>query len=77
MSRTRAFRFGNSQAVRIPAELAYDDIDVDLRISRVGDVITIFPAHGSLKDAISALRKLPTLPLERRQAIDVPTRRRG
>ena len=48
MPRTRAFKSGNSQAVRIPAELAYTDTDIDLEISRVGDVITIFPEffHG-------------------------------
>jgi antitoxin VapB len=76
MSRTRVFRSGNSQAVRIPAELAYADIDVDLQISRVGDVITIFPARGSLKDAVAALRKLPKPRVERRRPIEMPTRRR-
>ena len=43
MPRTRAFKSGNSQAVRIPAELAYADTDVDLEINRLGDIITIFP----------------------------------
>jgi antitoxin VapB len=41
MPRTRVFKSGNSQAVRIPAELA--DTDIDLEITRLGDVITIFP----------------------------------
>jgi antitoxin VapB len=44
MPRTRAFKSGNSEAIRIPAELAYPDTDIDLQITRLGDVITIFPA---------------------------------
>lgn len=43
MSSTRVFKSGNSQAVRIPAECAYADKDVELTITRLGDVFTIFP----------------------------------
>jgi antitoxin VapB len=72
---TRAFKSGNSQAVRIPAELAYADLGQDLRISRLGDVITIFPARGNLKDAVAILRDLPKPPeVERREPIDPPER---
>ena len=45
MSRTRVFKSGNSQVVRIPAELAYVDMDIELEIARLGKVITIFPAR--------------------------------
>ena len=45
MPLTRAFKSGNSQAVRIPAELAYDDMNVELTIARHGDVIVIQPAR--------------------------------
>jgi antitoxin VapB len=38
MPRTRVFKSGNSQAVRIPAELAYADTDM-VEITRLGDVI--------------------------------------
>ncbi len=76
MSRTKAFKSGNSQAVRIPAEMAYADIQVDLEISRVGDVITIFPARYSLHDAIADLRAMPRPPsVEHRDPIEVPERR--
>ncbi len=68
MPRSRVFKSGNNQAARIPAELAYADTDVDLEITRFGDVITIFPARNSSKDAVAALR--------RRQPIEVPQRRR-
>jgi antitoxin VapB len=77
MALTRVFKSGNSQAVRIPAELAYADLSIDLKITRMGDVITIFPARHSLKDAVAILRDLPKPPeVERREAIDVPERDR-
>lgn len=77
MAFTRIFKSGNSQAVRIPAELAYADLSIDLKITRMGDVITIFPARHSLKDAIAILRDLPKPPeVERREVIDVPERDR-
>jgi len=77
MPLTRAFKSGNSQAVRIPAELAYADLRQDLKISRMGDVITIFPARGTLKDAVAILRDLPKPPeVEVREPIELPDRDR-
>jgi len=77
MPRTRVFKSGNSQAVRIPAELAYRDTDIDLEITRLGDVITIFPARSSLRDVVATLRRMPKPPrAEKREPIDVPLRRR-
>jgi antitoxin VapB len=77
MARTRAFRSGNSQAVRIPADLAYADTDIELEIARHGDVITILPARDGLRDAVAALRRMPKPPtVERREPIEVPLRDR-
>jgi antitoxin VapB len=77
VARTRAFKSGHSQAVRIPAEFAYADTSVDLEITRQGDVITIFPAKNSLKNVVGALRRMPKpARVERRQPIEVPLRRR-
>lgn len=77
MFRTRAFKSGNSQAVRIPAEIAYADMDIDLEITRMGEVITIMPARRSLRDAVAALRKMPKPPaFEKHVPIDVPLRKR-
>jgi antitoxin VapB len=45
---TKAFRNGNSQAVRIPAELAFDRTDIELEIERVGDELRIRPARRPL-----------------------------
>jgi antitoxin VapB len=75
MPRTRVFKSGNSQAVRIPAELAYTNTDIDLEITRLGDVITIFPARDSLKDVVAALRRMPKpRHIEKRVPIEVPVR---
>ncbi len=64
-----------SQTIRIPAELAYADPNIDLEIYRVGDVITISPAAGSLKEAVAKLRRLPKPSrVERREPIEVPLR---
>lgn len=71
---TRVFKSGNSQAVRIPAELAYADARTELQITRAGDVITIFPARASLKDAMAMLLALPELPIEVREPIEMPDR---
>lgn len=48
MQTTRVFKNGNSQAVRIPAEIAYDRTDIELEIERVGDEIRIRPARRPL-----------------------------
>lgn len=52
MQTTRAFRNGNSQAVRIPADLAYERTDIDLEIEREGDEIRIRPARRSLSGVL-------------------------
>lgn len=48
MTITRIFRNGNSQAVRIPADLAYERTDIELEIERIGDEIHIRPARRRL-----------------------------
>ena len=53
MRTTRAFRNGNSQAVRIPAELAFERTDLDLEIEREGDEIRIRPARRSLSGVLA------------------------
>ena len=57
--RTRAFKSGNSQAVRIPAEIAFTDMSTELEITRTGDVLTVRPVNANLKDAIELLRQMP------------------
>ena len=75
MSRTRVFKSGNSQAVRIPAEFAYADTNIDLEITRLGEVITIFPARTGLADVVKELRRMPKPPIvEEREPIELPER---
>ena len=50
---TKAFKNGNSQAIRIPAALAYASTDIDLEIERLGDEIRIRPARRSLSGVLS------------------------
>lgn len=53
MHTTRAFKNGNSQAVRIPADIAYERMDMDLEIERDGDEIRIRPARRSLSGVLT------------------------
>lgn len=72
---TRVFKSGNSQAVRIPAELAYADTQAEFQITRMGDVITIYPRRGSLKDDVALLRAMPKPPpLDQDDRIEMPDR---
>ena len=50
---TRAFKNGNSQAVRIPADLAYERTDMELEIERIGDEIRIRPARRQLSGVLA------------------------
>lgn len=55
MAKTRLFRNGHSQAVRIPAELAYERSDLELEIERVGEELRIRPAGRPIRGALDAL----------------------
>ncbi len=48
MTTTKIFKNGNSQAVRIPAELAYERADLELEIERIGEELRIRPARRRL-----------------------------
>jgi antitoxin VapB len=55
---SRTFRSGNSEAVRLPKDLAFGP-DVELTIVRSGDVLTMFPKRPSIADMIGRLEALP------------------
>ena len=57
MHTTRVFRNGNSQAVRIPADLAYERSDIELEIERVGDEIRIRPMRRPLTQVLEKFAK--------------------
>ncbi len=52
MAQTKLFKNGNSQAVRIPAELAYSSWDMELIIERQGDELRIRPAPRRMGDVL-------------------------
>lgn len=52
MQTTKLFKNGNSQAVRIPADLAFARSDMELEIERVGNEIRIRPMRRSLAGVI-------------------------
>jgi len=55
--KTRVFRSGNSQAVRIPREFQFD-VD-EIEIFRRGDEIVLRKPVGSLAEAFHILTSLP------------------
>ena len=63
---TKAFKNGNSQAVRIPAEIAYDSTDIELEIVRIGDRIIIEPVAQSPGELIRKMKALPEFMAEGR-----------
>lgn len=54
---TKVFRNGNSQAVRIPSDLAYERTDIELEIERAGDEIRIRPVRRSLSGVLQKFAK--------------------
>lgn len=56
---TRVFKSGNSQAVRIPAELAFDSNDMEVTVTRSGDKLIIAPKRPSIEEMFAKLRALP------------------
>jgi len=53
MQTTRVFKNGNSQAVRIPAAIAYPDMEMELEIERIGDELRLRPVRHDLGDVLS------------------------
>lgn len=58
IARSRTFRSGNSEAVRIPKDVAFGD-DVELVLVRSGDVITMYPAGMTIPAMLQRLEALP------------------
>lgn len=76
IARTRTFRSGNSEAIRLPKDVAFGE-DTDLVVVRSGDVMTIYPAATSVAAMIERLRSLPTPPtIEQREKEEIPERNR-
>lgn len=71
---TRTFKSGNSEAVRLPREVAYGG-DVELTVVRSGDVLTIYPARAPVAEMLARLAILPKPPeIEVRDDEELPER---
>jgi antitoxin VapB len=57
MATTKILKSGNSQALRIPSELACSNWDIDLVIEHHGDELRIRPAQRRIGDLLSKLAK--------------------
>jgi antitoxin VapB len=76
--RTKTFRSGNSQAVRLPRDVAFEGDDVELVLVRSGDVLTIYPAtKKSAAEMIKQLGGLPAPPRPQERDNDVIPERSG
>ena len=73
--RTRLFQNGNSQAVRIPKELAYPRLDMEMEIERRGDTLVIRPARQRLTGLTRAFEAFgPDFMQQGRDQPDIPDR---
>ncbi len=77
---SKVFRSGNSEAVRLPREVAFG-ANIDVVIERNGDVLTIRPARDPaeekrrLLDMLDALASLPKPDnVQQRDAVEFPVR---
>ena len=57
MQTTKVFKNGNSQAVRIPSNLASDRMDLEVEIEKVGQEIRIRPSCHSLSGVLQRFSK--------------------
>jgi antitoxin VapB len=55
---SRIFRSGNSEAVRLPKDVAFGS-EMEVTIVRSGDVLTIYPKRPSIAEMIAKLEALP------------------
>jgi antitoxin VapB len=72
VAKVRTFRSGNSEAVRLPKDIAFGD-DVELVAVRSGDVLTLYPASMSIAEMVRRLAALPAPPaIEERDDGELP-----
>jgi antitoxin VapB len=57
-AKSRTFRSGNSEAVRLPREVAFG-VDVPVTIVKSGDVMTIYPTRPPISEMFERLAALP------------------
>jgi antitoxin VapB len=74
IANSRTFRSGNSEAVRLPRNVAFGR-EVEVTIVRSGDVLTIYPARKPIGDLVKQLAQLPRpTSIEERDGDELPER---
>lgn len=72
--RTKTFKSGNSEAVRLPKEIAFGE-GTELIAVRSGDVLTLYPAKQDIAALVADLEALPKPPtIQERDEIEIPER---
>jgi antitoxin VapB len=72
--RSRTFRSGNSEAIRLPKGVAFGN-DVEVILVRSGEVLTIYRAPATVAEMVERLRAMPAVPeIERRDVDELPER---
>lgn len=76
IARGKTFRSGNSEAVRLPKEVAFGP-DVEVTLVRSGDVLTIYPSRPPMTALLQRLTELPRpSEVEARDGEPLPERQR-
>lgn len=57
--RTKTFRSGNSEAIRLPKGYGFGD-DIEVELERVGDVLTVRAVRMSPAELVRRLNELPS-----------------
>jgi len=71
---SRIFRSGNSEAVRLPKDVAFGR-EIEVTIVRSGDVLTIYPKRPPIAEMLKRLAELPSPPeIEIRDEEEIPER---
>jgi antitoxin VapB len=74
LARVRTFRSGDSEAVRLPKDIAFGE-NVELVAVRSGDVLTLYPASMSVAEMVKRLAALPGPPsIEKRDDAELTER---
>ncbi|MGH7023743.1 MAG: antitoxin [Caulobacteraceae bacterium] len=77
MVTSRTFKSGDSEALLLPAEVAYG-LGVELTIVKSGDMLTIYPKRHPEQSVAEMIRKLRELPrpssVQKREEIEIPER---
>lgn len=73
ITKSKTFKSGNSEAVRLPKEVAFGE-NVELVVVRSGDVVTLYPAAMTLTEMAARLAELPAPADIEQRDTDLPER---